>query len=313
MSNTKVLINSVAGFVVILALFFVVTDQARTPERPVDTVSIVAATEQLKNGEQGGVKAFDDVSVSALAVHVYDVRNNETLYARNADEQRAIASLTKVMTALVATEESPDPSEHVVRIDVDALLTDGESGFWYGEQWNLKELVEFTLVSSSNDGAAAIGLALNNFVEEPTFVDQMNAYATDLGLTQTYFINPTGLDINLETEPGAFGSARDMSTLFTYVLEHHPDILEVTRLPELTVASLDRVHVVENTNKITTDIPWLLGAKTGFTDHAGGNLIVAFDAGLARPIVITVLGSTIDGRFEDMQKLIDATLEYVAA
>lgn len=304
----KHILNSIGLIIVAVAVFFVLTDQAAESE--VTSSSIVAATTELS--AQPVRKEFPNVSVSALAVHIYDVARGETLYARNADEQFPLASLTKVMTALVATETSPDPSEHVVQIDLDSLLTDGESGFWYGEQWNLDQLIDFMLISSSNDGAAAIARAMSNFVPQNSFVDAMNEKAEELGLTQTHFINPTGLDINYETEAGAFGSAHDMSILFAYVLQSYPDVIAVTQQQSATVSSLDRVHIIDNTNKIVHDIPWLLGTKTGYTDTAGGNLVVAFEAGLARPIVITVLGSTKEGRFEDMQKLINTTLEYFA-
>ena len=306
----KIFWNSVAAIIVLLAVFFVVT--GRADESKEESRSIVEATDELLYPTTS-IAIFPDVSVSALAVHIFDVTNEKTLYERNAHEQYPLASLTKVMTALVATEESPDPGQHVVQIDIDSLLTDGESGFWYGEQWNLKDLIDFMLVSSSNDGAAAIARALDGFVSADTFVDAMNEKAVELGLEQTYFINPTGLDINYETEAGAFGSAKDMNTLFTHMLREHPDVLLVTQEPKLTVSSLDRTHVVKNTNKIIHEIPWLLGTKTGYTDHAGGNLAVAFDAGLAHPVVITILGSTKEGRFDDMQKLIDATLKYVAS
>jgi len=72
------------------------------------------------------------------------------------------------------------------------------------------------------------------------------------------------------------------------------------------------VHDVVKTNKVLNDIPWVLGSKTGFTDQAGGNLVVAFNVGLYRPVVAAVLGSTIDGRFNDIIQLVEATFRYVA-
>lgn len=307
---SKILLNSAAVIVVLGAVVSVMVLR-QTPDMATPDTSIVTATELLRHTPT--TRTFDAPLVGARAVHILDVNSGRTLYSKNADEEYAIASLTKIMTALVAAEESPDPNNHVVQIDAYALVTDGESGFWYGEQWNLADLIEFTLVSSSNDGAAAIAAALTSFVDEPTFVDAMNTKASELGLTHTRFKNPTGLDINFETEPGAFGSARDMSTLFAHVLIEYPELLEATQVQTVAVASLDRLHSVDNTNNIVNAIPWVLGAKTGYTDRAGGNLVVAFEAGPGRPIVVTVLGSTKDGRFSDMEALIDATLTHISA
>jgi len=70
--------------------------------------------------------------------------------------------------------------------------------------------------------------------------------------------------------------------------------------------------VARNTNKMASDTPGLIGSKTGYTGTAGGNLAFVFDPELGRPIIITVLGSTAEGRFEDAKKLIDATLNYLS-
>ena len=132
-----------------------------------------------------------------------------------------------------------------------------------------------------------------------------------LGLSSTSFNNPTGLDLNGETEPSAMSSARDVTKLFAYMLKHHPELLEATRLEAISRSSQDRrTYAIENTNQIVDDIPLLIASKTGFTDTAGGNLVIAFDAGLGHPIIITVLGSSPEGRFSDAQQLIEATLRY---
>ena len=84
------------------------------------------------------------------------------------------------------------------------------------------------------------------------------------------------------------------------MLKNYPDLLKDT------AEASER-----NTNLVASEIPGLLGSKTGLTDLAGGNLVFAFDPELGRPIVITILGSTEEGRFQDVRKLISATLEYI--
>ena len=103
-----------------------------------------------------------------------------------------------------------------------------------------------------------------------------------------------------------------MSTLLEYILAHNPELFEATRVTALTIQSIDNYnHLAQNTNDIISDIPGLLASKTGFTDTAGGNLVIIFDPELGRPIIITILGSTEQGRFEDVRALVNATMEHI--
>ncbi len=134
----------------------------------------------------------------------------------------------------------------------------------------------------------------------------MNIRAAELGLPHLHFLNPTGLDISV-TEAGAVGTAREISFLMEYIVSNYPEILAPTTIESARVYNADGAyHDAENTNPIISKIPNLLGSKTGYTDLAGGNLTIAFDAGYNRPIIVTVLGATYDGRFTDVQKLVDA-------
>jgi len=128
-------------------------------------------------------------------------------------------------------------------------------------------------------------------------------------LTQTYFINPTGLDTN-KTISGGYGSARDAAKLLEYAVINMPDIIESTRHTAINFESLSDInHRATNTNSSIDTLPGLIASKTGYTDLAGGNLVIAFDAGINRPIIISVLGSTQSGRFEDIEKLVNASLK----
>jgi D-alanyl-D-alanine carboxypeptidase len=134
----------------------------------------------------------------------------------------------------------------------------------------------------------------------------MNIRAEELELTSFSFKNPTGLD-EPALIPGAVGSARDVSFLLEYILLNHPNIIEPTRQYNARVYNSNgEFHDMSNTNDVLYGIPNLLASKTGYTDLAGGNLTIAFDAGLNRPIIITVLGSTREERFSDVLRLVDA-------
>ncbi len=96
-----------------------------------------------------------------------------------------------------------------------------------------------------------------------------------------------------------------------YILENHPEILEATKYQTINISSLDKIHTAKNTNVDVNQIPGLLASKTGYTDMAGGNLGIAFDSSIGRPVVVVVLGSTMDGRFQDVSKLVKASLTYI--
>jgi len=110
---------------------------------------------------------------------------------------------------------------------------------------------------------------------------------------------------------GAYGSARDMALLFAYTLKNYPEILEATRYNNLEFKSDAEKYEAGNTNIFVNKIPNIIASKTGYTDLAGGNLVIAFDAGINRPIIISILGSTQDDRFEDALKLASATISYI--
>jgi D-alanyl-D-alanine carboxypeptidase (penicillin-binding protein 5/6) len=260
---------------------------------------------------------YDALSLQAKAVIVYDVNEGITLFGRNEKKVLPLASLTKLMTGLVAVESLS--LKNNIAISSSALETEGDSGLLVNESWKVSDLLSFTMITSSNDGADALATAAGslwestpevaeNYASVQTFVERMNIRAQEMGLQDTRFMNATGLD---EPGGGGAGTATDVSKLLTYIWENEPSVILYTNEYQKTFISEDGfLHPAENTNEIVYEIPGLLGGKTGFTDLAGGNLAVIYDAGLDHPIVIVVLGSTLDGRFSDVKKLVDATYEY---
>jgi serine-type D-Ala-D-Ala carboxypeptidase (penicillin-binding protein 5/6) len=275
--------------------------------------------------------AFGDVVIEAKSAYVYDSVTGEVLFEKNSDLQLPLASLTKVMTALTASNLLED--RDLVRITGDDLREEGDSGLVADEEWSVKNLIDFSLIVSSNDGARALASVAGAFLratrasstrELPVavpatssapsteaFVREMNATADRLGLHESYFLNSSGLDVSA-TLAGGYGSAKDMSLLVDRILKTKPHLLEATSFHQLSIPSNRENHAAVNTNKAIDMIPNVIASKTGFTDLAGGNLVVAFDAGMAHPIIIAVLGSSFDGRFQDMAQLVGYTVEYLA-
>jgi D-alanyl-D-alanine carboxypeptidase len=218
------------------------------------------------------------------------------------------------MTVMLAKEILQD--EDVVTIPAAALDQVGESGILAGETFTFETLAAYTLLTSSNDGAyalaAAAGTELDSDEPANAFVQAMNIRSQELELSQTYFRNPTGLDLT-ETEAGAYGSARDVAFLLSYIINNYADLLEATTDRETAVFNLvGSYHSAENTNPVVNQIAGLLASKTGYTTLAGGNLAVAFEAGINRPVVVVVLKSSYQGRFSDVLALVDAVRTKLA-
>lgn len=251
-------------------------------------------------------KIDENIPLIAEIAYVWDVKNQRALFNKNADKVWPLASITKLMTTLLAHELIAE--NELVTISLPAILQEGSSGLAPGEQINVEQIRELALISSSNDAAYALAASVGSLLGEQDpasqFIQGMNIRADELGLNSLQFKSTTGLDLS-ETEPGAIGSARDVSFLMEYIITNYPSIISPTKQLATRVYNTDGAyHEVSNTNQLVQDIPNLIGSKTGFTDLAGGNLTIAFDAGMNRPIIITVLGSTHDGRFDDVMTLV---------
>ncbi len=262
---------------------------------------------------------FENIEIRAKGAIVWDVVNDRKLFGKNQDMPLPLASLTKVMTAVTANSELPDNLN--IEILNEYLSPEGDSQLEAGDVWRASDLRDFTLLTSSNDGAFALASVSESRANPQTdnpadnrtkFIKAMNDTASKIGLSNSRFFNEHGLDRE-EDRGGAYGSAKDMALLFEYTLQNHPQILEGTRYKNLKFESAEKIYSAENTNAFVDQIPNILASKTGYTDLAGGNLVIAYDAGLNRPIIISVLGSTEEGRFEDTLKLVDASLKYIQA
>ncbi len=238
---------------------------------------------------------FENIKLEARAAYVFDIVKNQPVFELNSEVQLPLASLAKIMTALSAKEAFP--SSLLVKIPREAVLQEGDEGFIVGEEWPILDLIDAMLISSSNDAAFALASEFNKDFNED-FVSLMNKKAKELDLAQTYFLNPTGLDLS-ENMSGAYGSAKDISQLLLYAVKNHSSLMETTRL---NIASINS-RKFKNTDQIINELPGFIAGKTGYSDLAGGNLAIMIDKGYSHPFIIVVLGSTYDGRFTDVKTL----------
>lgn len=245
-----------------------------------------------------------DVALEAKAAYVYDLKTREVLFSRNENDVLPLASLTKIMTAYTA--ESLYPATSTVAIRAADLQMEGDTGLLANEKWSLSGLLKFTLLSSSNDGASAIasiGLAFPEKNPPQNFLTAMNENAARLGFSGMRFLNESGLDIDSQTS-GGYGSAKEISLLFAESLARYPDLFASTGMRTENLVSESGIsHKIETTNDAWGEIPAIISSKTGYTESAGGNLSIIFDASIGHPVIVTVLGSSRDGRFSDVSLL----------
>lgn len=303
--------------VVLIGLFALVTESPQALVAAIKNQQTPTPTEPaplpLAQGMvmSGLSEVSDETRIGADAALVWDVANQRILYEKDPDTVLPLASLTKLMTTLVAYELVAEDTK--VSIPDSATMQQSASGLQSGEVFTAARLSTLALLASSNDAAyslaSAIGSRLGTGEETTQFVAAMNIRAEELALPSLRFYNMTGLDLT-PTEAGAYGSARDITKLMEYMVITYPELLSVTKDPAARVYNENGdFHDAENTNELVGRIPNLIGSKTGYTDLAGGNLIVAFDAGFNRPVIVTVLGSSRAGRFADVETLINSVLK----
>ncbi|HEY4473836.1 MAG TPA: hypothetical protein VI957_01600 [Candidatus Paceibacterota bacterium] len=294
-----------AAFNIVLAAFvalmaFTVGSFAAIP--PLEGVSGILASPYCAEG-------YGWPEITARAAYVEDLSTNKVLFEKNAEAQLPLASLTKLMTVYVALDSLV--SNDYIEIPLEALKPEGDAGLYAHEIWLIRDLVDFTLMSSANDGAHALALlaGAKRGLSEGGFIFLMNETAKSLNMAQSVFLNDTGLDVASST-PGAMGSARDIGFLLRHIFTRHSDAFAGSTLPEHTFVSASNfTHHATNTSVIGSIAPKVIISKTGSTKLAGGNLALVFEPLLGHPVAAVVLGSTEEARETDMELLVFAAAD----
>ena len=237
----------------------------------------------VSHGEMTVAVMAGEQEVRAEAAVVMDADNGRLLYAQNPDKRLANASTTKIMTALLTLEE-PEQDRYFT-VDPDAIRVEGTTmGLQPGDSVTLHQLAAGMLLPSGNDaaGAAAVEIAGS----EEAFVRRMNRRAEELGLTNTQYRNPSGLDA-----PGHYSSARDLATLAAHALENE-DFADIVSQQEMRMAFGNPPYnrSIYTTNKLLERYPPAIGVKTGYTEDAGLCLVTAAEQDGTRLIVVTLNG-----------------------
>ena len=229
-------------------------------------------------------------TTSAVSAILVDVDSGRVLYAKNAGQERHIASITKLMTALVAVESTQNLDREVT-IQKEWTLTEGSSIYLTpGETISFRTLLYGMLLNSGNDAALAVAGICGGTVD--TFVDWMNQRARDLGMFHTHFANPNGLN-----DEDHYSTASDMARLAAVCLKNET-IAQIVSTKSITLEG--RTFV--NHNKLLWQYEGCTGMKTGYTELAGRTLISsAVREGQA--LVVVTLGDPDD--WKDHKSLLD--------
>ena len=214
-------------------------------------------------------------AVSAEKAMVLDAATGRAIYEKDADRQSLIASTTKIMTALIVCEQCNVLDR--MRIPREAVGIEGSSMYLReGEILTIQELLYGLMLSSGNDAAVALAIYCGGTVEG--FAELMNDKARLLGLKNTHFENPNGLD-----SPGHYSTARDLAVLAAYAMEN-PIFYKTVSAKTVTVGS----RSLRNHNKLLWQVEGADGVKTGFTKAAGRILVSSATRNGRRVICVTL-------------------------
>jgi D-alanyl-D-alanine carboxypeptidase (penicillin-binding protein 5/6) len=239
------------------------------------------------------------LNLTAKSALAYDITTDMVVYEKNASDKLPMASITKIMTAIIALEHPQNPDLYIVTSD--ALVGEDSMGLSAGETLSLQELLYGLLLHSANDAAEV--LAFNFHGGREAFIRAMNQKAAALALTNTHFTNPSGL----EGEGDQHTTAYDLVALTRYALQTFPAFRNTVATISYTLAQ-SRTHKeydLENETNLLATYPGVRGVKTGFTNEAGLCLVTYLEYG-GHQIIGVVLGS--ENRRDDMKEMLDYSL-----
>jgi serine-type D-Ala-D-Ala carboxypeptidase (penicillin-binding protein 5/6) len=261
----------------------------------------------LSVGREALAQSTPDLGISAKRYIVIDAETGEIFLEHNADEEVALASLTKVFTTIEALERGSLTDRITTR---SSDLYDSNStlmGFGPGETFSLEDLLYGMMLPSGNDAAHAIarhlgtepGLSDDESVER--FMGFINERIRNMGLTQTQLLNPHGWGVD-----GHYSTARDIATFTMYALQY-PKFRQVIGTTQHTTAN--GYYTVTNTNRLLNAYPGLVGGKTGFDNDSGYCLVEVAERNGNTMISVTLDGTAPDVWYQDNAILLDYAFE----
>lgn len=226
------------------------------------------------------------LSIHGQAAYLVDLDTRQVMWARDPETARAPASLTKLVTAMVAVDDARSLDRTVVVAKEATEVIPSLMGLSTGEHLTVRELLDGLFLDSGNDAAEALARGI---VPRDRFIRQMNQKAKSIGLTASHFVNPSGLDA-----PGLLMSAHDLAHAAAYLDKYYPALAAIASTKDVAIAATPdhKAFNPHNLNPILWSYPGATGLKTGLTDNAGGCMIATATRG-GRHLIAVVLNATL--------------------
>lgn len=258
-----------------------------------------------------------DLKIWASSSVVIDVDTGTIIHYDDGRKRMQIASLTKMMTAILAIENIKNLEEEIILTAEDLNIAGTVVGcptsvfcngnrMHVGEKIRAIDLMKAMLMNSANDAATALATHVGGTPKK--FVEMMNTKAKDMGLKDTHFCTPSGLEIDGE-EDQCYSSAYDLARIAAYSLKYDT-IWDIMKIPDGKFYSTDEkyMHELKNTDMLLTTLPNCIGGKTGFTPLAGKSLMTGAEDSTGEHRVIAVILND-EQRWDDMKTLVNWTFD----
>ena len=257
-------VNFLIYFYIIIAIFICSFFIIKLNEKTVD----------IRDFKKDILLVPEKVELEAKSFLVYDINEKKIVLSKNENEILPLASLSKVVSLSAYLEFTKN--NNLKDIDI-----------------KKKELIDKILIESSNDAMNILGKEFKFFYKKD-LIEETNIFLKSKEINNMQFVNLTGLDLDKE-KPSNLGSAKSIAEVYIYFYENYNFLFQDTKF--------DKIGKLENTNKDSDKTFGLLSSKTGFTDIAGGNLIIISSPTPDKKYILVVLGSSREGRFSDIKKL----------
>lgn len=247
----------------------------------------------------------NDIQSSAKAMYLFDANSGRELYKKNSDEKLAMASTTKICTAITVLENYNDDLDKKIEVPSEAVGLEGTSMYIkHGELLSVRELLYGLMLPSGNDAGKALSIIVAGSEDE--FAKLMNETAKKAGAENSSFMNAHGLDTD-----GHYTTAKDLALITAYALKND-DFVNIVSTKNVVIEKTNKYETryFKNKNKLLFDFDDCIGVKTGFTDNAGRCLVTATNSDNLK-LVCVVLNCP--DMFEESSRLIKkAKNEYTA-
>lgn len=257
---------------------------------------------------------IEETDVKAHSYFVHIIGEKQPFAKRREWKAYAPASLTKLVTAVLAREELSE-NEWITFSKDAKKVEEKRSQAGEGEKFKRDDAIRFALLESANDAAYALAESIGKKYGGGSPEENLRIFRKiadekilEIGMKNSKILNPIGLD-----EEGHLMSAQDLAMLTEYIWYNHPKLWEISRIIETTVTSdIMKEYIIKNTNDLLKEFPAILGGKTGFTDNAKGALMFLYPTKAGKIAIIVLMGS--ENRFGDGRKIIqwieDTSIKY---